>query len=609
MKDKISISMSDDKMKNVIYIVVDAFCYDNLDKRVGNMEVTPFLNRLISRSFCTHNLYSQAPYTEASLVTILSGENTLENGGYLFGNNNCKTTLFGRFKKKGYTTVLGYSPYVYSKAYLRDVDEFYYTRLYSIEPLFLYRLEYFKEKFNNGTATEEQKEACEILLSEALDTWIQQTVDILSGNREASILAVSVKSLDTVREVNSRLQKEQELFLNNRVLYIENIFHEWKEHILIKLNTRYNDRKKLPLKGYVDEAYSDKLTEYQDKYSKIVRKQPCDLNYTVGTLFRNKRGYKDFKGIVHNYMRHYGNKYLYNYLPSITENTKTEVSMPTQFAIFLENILGHDKKNEHYFAYIHVQDFHLPSVFHTVDSTSKKQLDVEFEEAFQLLNQMDYSYRGNIIAALSAHYCDCKLEDFFNKLQASLDNNFLFVVTADHGYPSYEYPLRPVVYNQTYTEAFHIPCIIYDSCEETAESENSLLSNMDVFAIVQQKSGILPVASTEKRDYILSEYGGPGCPDIGVKPIWYTLITEQYRISVECPLDTDISPENIISIYLLKSDPVQKFNKLKKMRDSKEIAIFLNIIQNRHLELRRKYGNGKFYGEVLKAIPDCERNG
>lgn len=470
----------------------------------------------------------------------------------------------------------------------------------------MYRFEHFKEKFDNGIISEEEKEICGILLFEAFETWIKQAFDILNNNKEASLLVKLVKDIDTVKEVYNELKYELEVFLENRILYIENIFVQWKKHKLIMMNTKYNRHKKLPLKQYIDESYSNKLSTYQEKYSNIIRKQYCDFNYIIGTLLRNKRGYKDFKGIVHNYMRYYGNKYLATYLPSITENSKVEVSMPTQFEFFLNSILECDKKNEKYFAYIHVQDFHLPSVFHTVDSSNKKQLDEEFKKAFNLLDDMDYDYRGNILAALSAHYCDSKLHDLFDKLNKQLDNNFLFVVTADHGYPSYEDPIRPMVYNQTYTEAFHIPCIIYDNYKQMPERDNNLLSNIDIFKIIQQKAGI-KVTTSERRNYILSEYGGPGCPDISVKPIWYTLITEEYRISVECPLCEDISYERIASIYMLKNDPKQKINKVKKMRNNKEIDILLDIIRKRHLELRRKHGNGKFYDELLKAIPASER--
>ena len=78
--------------KNVIHIIVDAYCYNNLYRKVGNREVTPFLNMLKKNSVSFERMYSQAPYTEASQVTLLSGENTLDNGGYLFGNGTVEKT-------------------------------------------------------------------------------------------------------------------------------------------------------------------------------------------------------------------------------------------------------------------------------------------------------------------------------------------------------------------------------------------------------------------------------------------------------------------------------------------------------------------------------------
>ena len=138
-------------MKNVIYIIVDALCYNSIERCIGNAKVMPFLNRLSDKALSFTNMYTQAPYTEASLVALLSGENTLDSGGYLFGNGTINSSIFYDYVKNGYKTIFSYSPYVYSKAYLKDVTEYYYTRLYSMGPLFLYRLDYYfnKWKLNN----------------------------------------------------------------------------------------------------------------------------------------------------------------------------------------------------------------------------------------------------------------------------------------------------------------------------------------------------------------------------------------------------------------------------------------------------------------------------
>ena len=84
--------------KNVIHIIVDAYCYNSLQRTVGKREVTPFLNSLSQKSLCFERMFSQAPYTEASQVTLLSGENTLDNGGYMFGNATVEETIFSKYR-------------------------------------------------------------------------------------------------------------------------------------------------------------------------------------------------------------------------------------------------------------------------------------------------------------------------------------------------------------------------------------------------------------------------------------------------------------------------------------------------------------------------------
>ena len=161
-------------MKNVITIVLDAFCYNNLEKKIGSEEVTPFLNKLGRDGISYKKMYSYAPYTEAALISLLGEERTLEEGGYLFGNANIRKSMLSYYKDVGYHTILGYSPYVCSKSYLKGVTEYKYTRLFSIQPCFNYRFKYFKEKKSRGLFQKLYYDACIEILEEAFDTWITQ---------------------------------------------------------------------------------------------------------------------------------------------------------------------------------------------------------------------------------------------------------------------------------------------------------------------------------------------------------------------------------------------------------------------------------------------------
>lgn len=234
------------------------------------------------------------------------------------------------------------------------------------------------------------------------------------------------------------------------------------------------------------------------------------------------------------------------------------------------------------FAYIQVRDFHLPTVFHSVDCSNKDILDGEFEQAFHLLDRLDEKYEGNIIADLSANYIDNKIKEFYSKLQAE-GIEFELMITADHGYPSFYKPPRRMIYNQTYTEAFHIPFIYFNG--KNKKQLSGLYSAQDLLRRLTHPEEF--IENSKAREYILCEYAGPGCPDISCKPIWYTYIDEQWRVSLECKLDEDIDFDKVKAVYNRKSDPKETRNLIKNKNCN--ISDVLSIIGKRHIFLRMKY--------------------
>lgn len=586
--------------KSVIHIIVDAYCYNSLKRTVGKKEVTPFLNSLSKNSLCFERMFSQAPYTEASQVTLLSGEGTLDNGGYMFGNATVEKTIFSKYRESGYKTVFMYSPYVYSKAYLRDIDAFYYTRLVSLEPLFMYRLQYYYDISRERALSEQEMTTCIILLSEALETWKEQCEHILNGSETIALISDWVKDYEYVAQVNSALEEEIKALNTDPEKYILQVFEQWQEHVLRKMNRQYNTRTPLSLREKLINTYQPALDKYQKKYSKILKKHTLDFEYVAGMILRNKNGINDAKNTFAAYRKHWNNTDLRDYLNNIDERAKTEVGINRAFEVYEKTLSELDANNELFYAHIHVQDFHLPSVFHSVDTDDFSMVEDEFAVSFELLDAMDNKYRGNIIADLSARYCDRKIELFYNKIKALLKNDFVFTITADHGFPCYETPPRPMVYNQTYTEAFHIPLIICDG--EHSATLSDIYSNIDGIDFEMQCAGIEPESAIQKRDFVLCEYGGPGCPDIGVKPIWYTYIGERFRISAECALTQAFSVDCIKDIYDIRKDPSERKNLLKSHKNRKEVLQCIKAISDRHETLRNRFEGNKFLEEQLKAL-------
>ena len=575
-------------MKNIIFLVIDAFCYNNLDRKIGNEYTTPFLRNLAKNNIMYSNMYAQAPYTEAALVSILSGENTLEHGGYLFGNRAVKKTVFEKYKKKGYKIISQYSPYVYSKSYLRDVDEYYYTRLISIKILFDYRLSYYKDKFFVSSITKSEYKSCIELLEEEFNTWILQAKRIINHDKTAVLIQNSVE-VNNICRVLDKIEKEYATFRNNKVKYIEDIFKNFDNHYLLQLDKEYNKRVPLPYSDRLEAKYQNTFKKMQSQYNSIIRKNDFpDLKYLFNTLISGKRGLKQFTGLVHNYMRYYGNSNLKDYLKSINADAKVEICMKRQFDHALKLIDEANEQGQPALVYLHVQDFHLPTVIHSVDYDDENYINHEISSAIELFNAIDRNYRGNIIADLGARFCDNKVKELFEKLKKKYGENFVLAVTADHGYPSYFNPPRSVIYNQTFVEAFHVPFIVYN-CGIQNRVDN-IVSAMNCFELLDGK-----IHNDISRKYILSEYGGPGCPDILSKPIWYTYMDKKYRVSVELLLKEDINIHKLKEVYDIEKDKAEKKNLLKKAKDITEINQIMNIIDRRNKFLREQFGGGQFW--------------
>lgn len=586
--------------KSVIHIVLDAYCYENLNRKIGDREVTPFLNKLAREAISFENMYALAPYTEASQVSLHGdGENTLEMGGYLFGNATLPKTNFEIYQENGFHTIFSYSPYVFSKPYLKGVDSYYYTRFYSIEPLIVYRLQYFADLAKDGNMSEIDYRCCSLLLDEAFDCWLLQCTQLIEGHKSVKALAAWVADMRDVISIRELLQEEYIKFQNDNTGYVSDLLKQGKNHILRKLNRKYVTRKPVDNVSYLQAKYQSDLLKAQEKYSKIAKRQWVDLDYALGMTVRNKKGKDDAIETLRAYKHYYENKDLENYFSNINCDYKTEISLNCLFDTFFEEIKEWDQKEELSYSFIHVQDFHLPSVFHSLDGANEETVSREIEEALHLFSEINSNYRGNVVADLSAYYCDCKVKEFYAKLKQELKHEFVFVVTADHGFPLYNYPPRPIVYNQTYEEAFHIPFIICDNEEKVTYKGKYTYNDGKMF---ERRAAGIQTEIPKAKEYFVEEYGGPGCPDIGRKPIWYTFIGNKYRVSFECVLNEDISVDKITSVHDLIKDPIQKRDLFYKKKKIKELDAIVDIVQARHEFLRKNYAGDKFLLSQLEMI-------
>ena len=548
----------------------------------------PFLNKLAEDGVSVRKMFSQAPYTEAAMVSILSGENTLESGGYIYANYTVKNSILQEIQKIGYQTVFFYSPYICSNSYLRGVNEYYYTRLVSINPLFDYRLKYYYDKSKKEELTKSEYQACKFFLRDEFETWLLQAAELLEHSETCALIQDWV-DLDHIADIAEKVKREFDKFEENTDAYLLSLFKNFTDNILLQLNRSYISRKKLPAYDLLLQKYSDQMHEAQCRYSRILhsQKHKVDFPYFFTTMISKDYGVKNTAKLAYAHLQYYQNKDLEKYLEKTNETAKVEVCMQKQFALAVDKANQINKNGKSAFIYLHVQDFHVPTVFHSLEEEDMHSVCAEIDDAFTILNKIDNTYTGNIIADLGAHYCDRKIEAFFKALKAQYGDDFVLVVTADHGYPLYQDPVRASISGQSYLEAFQVPYIIYDKgCTRTYDG---LHSTMDCFSLLKNHT-----QEYTGRPYILCECGGAGCPDIANKPVWYTYIDDTYLVKAECLLCDDVTYDKLTLIFEISKDPKEKINLVRFKRKDKNIAKIIHIINSRNVYLRKRFSGNNF---------------
>ena len=134
-------------MKNILFIVVDSVTNTQLFNNSFSYIKAPFLNELRKQSITGDNMYSQAPYTEAALMSLLGSIDTLDNGGYMEKFKN-KKTVIDVFNENGYNTFFPtYYPSIYPKYMHYGAQERYFIEKFSPSHFWDYRFKYYRNLY------------------------------------------------------------------------------------------------------------------------------------------------------------------------------------------------------------------------------------------------------------------------------------------------------------------------------------------------------------------------------------------------------------------------------------------------------------------------------
>lgn len=564
-------------MKNVLFIVLDSITNDQLFNSVYSEQKAPFLNKIRKDSITGDRMYSQAPYTEAALMSLLGGIDTLDNGGYMEKFKN-KRTVIDEFNSNGYNTFFPtYYPSIYPSYMYYGAKEINYIEKFTFAHLWGYRFEHFREYYLNETTTEDENLMLEDMLEDNLNAWIE-LLDLLLAKSCKTVMLNECIQRNNLDNVKGQVTEEIEKFRKNKKQYLKKLFEEGESHILFKIEAQ----------KYIDKINNDDyrkwfIENYRNTFNLInktqIKKNLKNARMPLNKLIRNYKNLECVKGLLAGYKNLIFDKDLEDRINGRIDLFKEQRSFRTVADLTIKWIEENKNSKKPWMAYVHVDDAHYPENFFTYDTDNKEIAKQEFRKINEFLENLPKKYCGTIASDLSLLYCDSIIEKMFKYLDKNnLLENTSIVITADHGFSYYFNPIREKYVISSYKENYNVPFIIYDK-NIKARKIRGYLATKDIPATLLSLANIekpsyfkgTSLLDFEGRNYSTIEYMGGGCPDIKRRPMVLGIRNDKYEVIVEA-FNNNFE---VKEVYDVQKDPFEHKNicKNKKIDIDKEMQI------------------------------------
>ena len=607
-------------MKNVIFITIDTLSYESLYSYPNKEELFMF-NVLSKHSISFSNMFSQAPFTEGSMNSMLCGEKGLECSSFLYGSSKCGKNIFDVFFDNGYETfnaTVDSATFARSLTSSNEVSPFCYAGAGDeINILFAYRLNHFIDMYNkNGFLSNEVYNAVSVLIEDALMSSYDYYDSIIRSDKKTHFVN-SKYNIDDCKLYLTKISNEIKLLKENNNKYGENILlHNGEE-----LKTLEESRPKSHTIFTEDYIYKNQNT--LNKVGKKIEKMQLRSLKKIKGNFRTFVNLINFKNI-----RNYG---LYNYAKNIykfffygdgTSYYKGKKSLCRQISSFsyadhncfpsvktildfleskIDNYLTQSKP---FFIYAQVQDFHPPSTYWTYDQENQSLFNNEMNYVHRLTKDAAIKkFKGNFLDMLSICYLDKKLKDFYTSLSTKTDmNDILFIIAADHGNWNGCFAKRNINPIDTILkERIHIPFIIHNP-RISYRKVGDLLNSYNIPFIVESFAfGIEEKAiekTIKKEQFVISESFGFGCPDMSSKKMVFVVHNDSYYAIFSFFLSDQIDINNLDHFWCLDIDPLLEQDISRKVVEKEYGRIFkemAKLVIRRKGELMLYYKNNSFW--------------
>lgn len=593
-------------MNNVIFLVIDSLGFEYLNSDFAKSVSAPFLNKLREDYLSVEQMYSQAPFTEGAVMGLCCGQRTLDHNGYLRRTQDAENNLFKLFHNNGYTVFNNsIQPYCMTKCLFQGIDYPFITEFINVDGIKRYRLNHYAGLYASNSLTKDDYD----FLYDLLDDFFESYCDLLRMLIDKSpIVELIAKAIPEEAEFENSLslaEKEKTRYEGDKRAFIDSLLSHENESIFQFKKFEQTRKTDPQTKAYFIKESKQLRRKIGRQYFRhnICNKSLRAFTNSLKKLMRqfNKKGIREFLISSYSILNSKVDLDLNLRFKDNYDSFKSANSLHTRLNHFL-NWHKQYKDEKPYFAYIHVDDIHSPEMFFSYDSDDKDLLLKEICQAEELLKRLPKNHKGNFVYELGMQYVDTKIKAFYQELEkrGSL-NDTILIITSDHGYSYYNYPVRENYVKNFYLENYHIPFILVDNerkavkVEGYYQSYDILTSLCDLLGLSAEKKAIGKSIFSENatRNYITMEYMGGGCPDITRRPLQYAIFDEELFVSAEATLSQPIDESKIKQIFDMKKDPLQlrpiSIKSLEKKSLQSKYEQFLNILNLRHNEIRGNY--------------------
>ena len=91
--------------------------------------------------------------------------------------------------------------------------------------------------------------------------------------------------------------------------------------------------------------------------------------------------------------------------------------------------------------------------------------------------------------------------------------------------------------------------------------------------------------SFPQKDYVISEYMGPGCPDMLNRRMWLSIRDDKFIVGYKVGLYESFEDGELTAVFDLNVDPNGYYNVSKKI-DRNRIQYLLELLEARYVEIK-----------------------